>query len=150
VETENRRQLSGSALAAAFVALFLWTVFTGFMVLKSDDKTTSEIHWTRLAWLFSSVEAVAFGAGGAVFGSSIQRERAEKAEQQAEGNKDEATKGRALAESLKAEAPAVSASEQQTPLRGLTPADPEAAARSVIERHARLARTLFPDQRGAN
>ena len=73
------------------------------LVVELDAEET---RWTRLAWVFASVEAIAFGAAGALFGSSIQRQRAERAEEEAAEHRGAAANGRALAELIKADAPA--------------------------------------------
>jgi hypothetical protein len=136
IEPEPRptRRLAGAALIAALLALVAFAVFTAYMIGKADDE--NEVTWTRLAWLFSSVEAIAFGAAGALFGASVQRERAENAEAEARQKGDEAARGRALAAAVKAEAPAGAT-------RG--GGEPRAEDASVAARHARLARELFPD-----
>jgi hypothetical protein len=132
--------LRGWPLAAALAALLLWVAFVGIMIFGSG--TFGEIQWTRLAFLLASVEAVAFGAGGALWGTSIQRDRAEKAEASAEVNRQSASNGRALAAALVA--------DESTPVEaagGLSqPLGPGAPAGvAVAQRHARLARSLFPD-----
>jgi hypothetical protein len=128
------------ALIIACVVLAAFTAFVWYMITQHSD---AEIAWSRLAWLFSSVEAIAFGAAGAVFGSNIQRGRAEKAESAAERNADDAAKGRALAASIKADDPgkptAGSGLESLGPTRQTgTTAD------NLAARHAALARELFP------
>ena len=135
VEPKRRpsKPLGGVALIAALVALAAFAGFTAYMISQADGE--NEVTWTRLAWLFSSVEAIAFGAAGALFGASVQRERAENAEADAREKADEAARGRALAAAVKAEAPAA------TRGRG----EPEEETTSVAARHARLARELFPD-----
>ena len=60
-------------------------------------------RWTRLTWVFTPIEALALGAYGALFGSTIQRHRAEKAETAAAANARDAADVRALAGDLKAE-----------------------------------------------
>jgi hypothetical protein len=125
------------ALAVAIAVLAFFAAFTAFMISETD---TEELEWTRLAWIFSSVEAIAFGAAGALFGASVQRERAEKAEAQAENASEDAASGRALAAALKAEAPAGEGETYTT--RGLGDGGDSA---STAERHANLARQLFPD-----
>lgn len=128
------RRPTGVALIAALVALVTFAAFTAYMIAQADGE--NEVTWTRLAWLFSSVEAIAFGAAGALFGASVQRERAENAEADAREKTDEAARGRALAAAVKAEAPAATT-------RGRD--EPEVETTSVAARHARLARELFPD-----
>jgi hypothetical protein len=136
VEPEPRtsRRLAGVALIAAIVALVAFAAFTAYMITQADAE--NEITWTRLAWLFSSVEAIAFAAAGALFGASVQRERAEKAEEDARQNAEAAARGRALAAAVKAEAPAAATRAREAP---------EGEDASVAARHARLARELFPD-----
>jgi hypothetical protein len=86
------------------------------------------------------VEAVAFGAAGAIFGASVQRERAEKAEQRADSNSQAAANGTALATTLIAD-------EQATPeesnLESYVPGASHVTA-GLAARHAALARRLFP------
>ena len=130
-------RLSGAALVAAFVVLVAFAVFVVFLIRETN---AGEVRWARLAWLFTSVEAIAFGAAGALFGSSIQRARAEKAEQAAQENAGDAAKGRALAETLKAEAPDA---QSAGGLESLGP-DQGREANAVAQRHAQLARRLFP------
>jgi hypothetical protein len=134
------RTLSGVPLVAAIIALVLWAAFIVVMIYGSGSY--AEIQWTRLAFLFASVEAVAFAAGGALWGASIQRERAEKAEAAAEANRQDAANGRALAAAVAADesAAADGAAGLDQPFGGQSP-----AASAVAERHARLARSLFPD-----
>lgn len=100
------------------------------------------MHWSRPAWVFASVEAIAFGAAGALFGSSIQKDRAEKAEANARDNAHGAANGRALAEMIKAEDPG--APSGQTALESLGAGTPRDAVASVAARHAEAAGKLFP------
>ena len=72
------------------------------MIVQAD--TDSEVTWARLAWLFSSVEAIAFAAAGALFGAARPPRAAEKAESEARKLAGDAARGRALAATLKAEA----------------------------------------------
>ncbi len=99
-ETPARR--SGLALGVALVVLVAFGAFVWYMIgrVEADDVT-----WARLGWLFGSVEAIAFGAAGVLFGSSVQRDRAEKAEKVAEAHRGDAIKGRVLADRVKAGEP---------------------------------------------
>lgn len=133
-ETPATTKLSPLAAGIAVVVLVSFGVFVAFMVV---NRNASEVAWTRMAWLFASVEAIAFGAAGAIFGSAIQRQRAETAEQEARRNADEAARGRALAETLKADEPATGG-EAGLERLGKREEDQTAA------RHAALARRLFP------
>jgi len=61
------------------------------------SSNSSDTQWTRLAYVFGSVEAIAFAAAGALFGVTVQRDRVEKAEQKADKNAQDAANGKALA-----------------------------------------------------
>ena len=123
-------------MIAALFALAALAGFTVYMIVQAD--TDSEVTWARLAWLFSSVEAIAFAAAGALFGARVHRERAEKAESEVRKLSGDAARGKALAAALKAEA----AVADENATRGLGGGDEEQSVRS---RHARLARELFPE-----
>lgn len=135
----ERPQLSRPAVLVAVLVLAGFAIFVVFLVARVDE---DEVEWSRLAWVFASVEAIAFGAAGALFGSSIQRERAEKAEAAARENADAAANGRALASAIKAEDPG--RAEGAAGLEALGPGAPRDAAAGVAARHAALARELFP------
>ena len=111
------------------------TAFGAFVVFMLTETGSSELRWARSAWLFASVEAIAFGAAGALFGSSIQRARAENAETDARRNANDAANGRALASVVLADG------DEQEGLETLGPAQERSAASS----HAAVARRLFPD-----
>jgi len=80
------------------------------------------------------------GAGGGVDPDLAALEDLEKAEQAAQENAGDAAKGRALAETLKAEAPDPQGAGG---LEALGP-DQGREASAVAQRHAELARRLFP------
>jgi len=136
---DNKTALSGAALVAAFVALVAFGVFVWFLITQTD---ADETRWTRLAWVFASVEAIAFGAAGALFGSSIQRQQTVRAEERAEENAEGAVNGRALAASLIADQPGTPAGDSQ--LETLGPGQARDGAAVVATRHAALAKKLFP------
>ena len=108
-------------------------VFVAIMISQTDAKETT---WTRLAWLFASVEAIAFGAAGALFGSTIQRQRAEQAEEAAATNAEDPAKGKALAATLKADAGGSGADGTSYGLG-------DDGDDGIAARHARLAEELF-------
>jgi len=137
-EVKPAQTLRGPALVAALLALLLWALFVIVMIEKAS--TATEVFWSRLAFLFASVEAVAFAAGGAIWGASIQRERAEKAEASAAANQQDAARGRALATSLIAEA---KGGAEVVMAPGVQRMGGE--IEDVAKRHADLARSLFPD-----
>lgn len=136
---ENRTLLSGWGLVAALVSLLAFGALVWFMITQRD---VSETTWTRLAWLFASVEAIAFGAAGALFGSTIQRQQTDRAERRADRNAEDASNGRALATTLIADAPGTPAGD--VGLESLAQ-DARSAAATVAARHAEFARQLFPE-----
>lgn len=87
-------RLSGVPLVVAAVAIGIWIAFVVMMLLWSNSP---DLQWTRLTFVFSSVEAIAFAAAGALFGVTVQRERVKSAEERAEANAADAAGGRALA-----------------------------------------------------
>jgi hypothetical protein len=137
----DRPQLSRPAVVVAVLVLLAFAALVLFLIGQVEE---DEVAWTRLAWVFASVEAIAFGAAGALFGSSIQRERAEKAEEAAQENAQDAANGRALAEAIKAEGPQEAGGGGAGGLETLGPGPQRDAAASVAARHAELARRLFP------
>ncbi|MDQ6807294.1 MAG: hypothetical protein M3065_20595 [Actinomycetota bacterium] len=138
--TTSKPQPTKLALIAAAVALLIWVGFAIYLLIQSGAK---DVKWTRLAWVFSSVEAVAFAAAGLLFGTTVNRQRAERAEADADSTRTEAENGRVLATALKAEEPAVvheGGDDSEAP-RALGGDD---RAADIAARHARLARELFP------
>lgn len=130
---QSSSKLGGVGLVAAVIVLAAWFVFVLYLAFHSG---APEQQWARLTGVFSSIEAVAFGAAGALFGTSIQKqqiqdskERAEQAEQKATDHADAAAKGRALATAVKAHAVA------RTAITAARPVDDLAA----------MAERLFPD-----
>jgi hypothetical protein len=136
-ETPGAARLSGWALGAAVVVLVLFGALVGYLL---SELNAGEVRWSRLTWLFASVEAIAFGAAGALFGSSIQRSRAENAEARAREHVEDAAKGRALAATVIAD---TSGDQAGGDLERLGP-EQEATRAST---HADIARALFPDLR---
>ena len=124
--------------ATAILVIGLWAVAAVYLLTMTG---TSEVTWSRLAWVFSSIEAVAFGAAGLLFGVTINRQRAERAEARADANQKDAERGRSLAAALKAEEPDV-VHESAMILPGQS-RDMDQASQ-IAARHARLARQLFP------
>lgn len=145
VEHQNRPPhagLSGAPLAVAVVAVCTWIAFVLVMLLSSD---TPEMQWTRLTFVFSSVEAIAFAAAGALFGVSVQRDRIERAEQRADINAKDAANGRALAAITIADYDGTPGQDEGLPFPEESygvDGQPDHGAR---RRHADTARLLFPD-----
>jgi len=131
--------LSGVALVVAIIVLAAFGALAWFMITEVG---ADEVTWTRYAWLFASVEAIAFGAAGALFGSTIQRQQTERAEERAAANQDDAEKGRALATAIIADDPESDVGQRRLEVLGSGPAMDAAA--NVAASHAMLARDLFP------
>lgn len=132
----------------AIAVLVAFGIVFAFMLSQVDADDT---RWSRLTFLYGTVEAIVFAAAGALFGTQVQRERVVKAEDRAdaattkaEENVDAATKGKVLAKAAKAEAMTAAPEMAQfgfSPQPGVAP--PQEAA-SVV-RLAVLAEELFPE-----
>ena len=141
------RRLSGWSLVVAIAVLVAFGVMVAYLVGHAD---TDERTWTRLAWLLSSVEAIAFGAAGALFGASVQRDRAVAAEQRAAENQRDAVAGRTLADTIKAGA---SSGPRAPGGSGVSPPSGAKSAGDILggagarsqDPYLDLAQRLFPD-----
>jgi hypothetical protein len=133
--------LSRPALVAATAVLI---GFVGLVVVLLFQAGAEEQTWTRMAWLFSSVQAITLTAAGALFGASVQGDRADKAERRADGLEQEASNGRALAMHVLSDAPA-----EDGPGPGVESlGSDQRPADELARRHAFVARKLFPDLAG--
>ena len=143
-------KLTGPALWTAILALVVWV---GFSILMLFFVSKSETEWTRVAWVFGSIQSVAFAAAGAIFGTAVQQQNVSNAQQDAANAKKDADtqretaiKGRALATVLQAEGAAPAGGDNS----GLEAIGPDQArttesADVVRQRHAQLAESLFPE-----
>jgi hypothetical protein len=141
-------RLSGAVLWVAIFALAVWVAFS-IVLLFNVGKTETE--WTRIAWVFGSIQSVAFAAAGALFGTAVQQQNVSSAKQEAatakkdaDQQRDMAIKGRALAAVVQAEgitpsAGDTSGSERMGPGR----AGATESAEAVRQRHAQLSQSLF-------
>ena len=144
--TESPKQeLAGTALYVAVVVVIFWLGMLAWLAWRALIAT--DMQWSRLLALLSSLEAVTFGAAGALFGTQIQRQRvkdalgrAEKAEKDSDANKDAAIKGRALAAAVKSEVKQTKASTQSHETMSV-----EANRANPITTAQYLARDFFPD-----
>lgn len=82
----------------ALLSLVGFGVFIFYLAGMTDS--AMEIEWTRLVYLLTGVEAIAFAAAGFLFGKEVHRKQAEQAEKRA----DEASKTAASAKDEAAEA----------------------------------------------
>jgi len=131
-----RAGLSGVPMVVAVGAVLVWL---GFVIVLLTRTGTDSEQWTRLTFVFASVQALAFAAAGALFGVTVQSARVEKAERAAEENAEDAANGRALA--------AYTIADGETGEEALLESLPAAgAADTVRRRHAEVARRLFPGQ----
>jgi len=91
--------LAGVALVASVTVIVAWLGFLVWLLIEVDQ---SEVIWTRLLVVLGSVEAVAFAAAGALFGTSVQRQRVEEQRERADANESAALNGQKLAAAIKA------------------------------------------------
>lgn len=96
------------AVVIGFTALFIY--------LARLADTDNEVYWARLMYLFGSAEAIAFTAVGWLFGREVNRQRAERAETQAQD---------ATASAAEATQQAVSSKERGESLATLVKLQPE-------------------------
>jgi hypothetical protein len=82
--TSASPKLTGAALWTAIFAVVVWVGFSIFLIARAG---TSETEWTRIAWVFGSIQAIAFAAAGALFGTAVQQQNVSAARQQAESAK---------------------------------------------------------------
>src|SRR5688500_10048253 len=121
--TERKGQNStipGSVIAASIGCLVLFAVIVA--VLLDASEMASERTWSRMVYVYGGVEAVVFGAAGALFGTSIQRGQTRAAEQRATDAKADARTAGEAANAAEASATAGRA------LRAAVDVEAEAAA----------------------
>jgi hypothetical protein len=104
--TRSGTSLAGAALAVAVAVIAVWL---GLLIWLLVEVGASEVAWTRLLVVLGSVEAVAFAAAGALFGTTVQRHRVEDqrvradvAESRADAYQSAAINGHKLAAAVKA------------------------------------------------
>ncbi len=145
--TEAKRgPLTGIAMIAAVAVLIVWLGMLWWLILHTD---AAEVTWARWLTVLASLEAVAFAAAGAIFGTTVQRERvakaesrAAKAEDDAKGSAKEAANGRALAEAVKSRARAQPAPASAGGIERTSRSTGDAPQ---LDDLAQLAHRLFPD-----
>lgn len=146
--SSSSSKLSGPALWVAIFALAVWVAFS-IVLLFNIGK--NETEWTRIAWVFGSIQSVAFAAAGALFGTAVQQQNVSSAKQEAatakkdaDQQRDAAVKGRALAAVVQAEGATPAASDTSGVERmGPGRASATESAEAVRQRHAQLAQSLF-------
>jgi hypothetical protein len=134
--------LRGLPLGVALISCVAYLVFVGVMVVA---RGSTDVVWSRLVFLFGSLQALAFAAAGALWGTSVQQERVASAERRAAVSALDATRGRALAATMKAEAKIIVDRAGGT-YRGGAQAGPQPGDDiDTARRHAAIAAELFPD-----
>jgi hypothetical protein len=123
----------------AVATLLGFAAFAGYMVSASGDGNAT--RWDHLVYVFGSVEAIAFAAAGALFGSQVQRQQTEQARDDAkqargdaDANKTGAANGLALAHAT------VAMHEHARSLR----APEESLQPPGLDQLAAMAQSLFP------
>src|SRR5262245_58138852 len=79
---KSEKPLHPMAVFAALLVMLAWLALLLRLVLIAGS--AEEKEWVRLFAVLSSLEAVAFGAAGALFGTTIQRQRVEEARSRAD------------------------------------------------------------------
>ncbi len=143
-------KLEGAALVVAIAILAAWLGMLGLLTYRTS---ATEVEWARMFAVLGSLEAVAFAAAGALFGTSIQRQRVAEARERAvvaEGRASEAERtaavktqaaanGKALASAVKAHAQVASSRE------GLERVSALGKQPTVPDELVNLANQLFPE-----
>jgi hypothetical protein len=78
--------------ALGLVVLAGYALMLRQLLKPAMDITVEEVQWSRLVYLFTGVESLAFAAGGFFFGREVNRGRAESAEARASAESDRATR----------------------------------------------------------
>lgn len=113
--------------AALWGAVIVLLAFGGLVVWMLGQRSTNDIAWSRLTYVYGSVEAIVFAAAGALFGTQVQRQSVKASDNQrerAEGRADQAeaeqkrlaidaTRGQALAASVRGMYTAASSQSRQ-------------------------------------
>lgn len=134
--------LTGIPLAMAVFAVLIWIAFVVVMLLSAGS---TDVVWTRMTFVFSSVEAIAFAAAGALFGVTVQRERVKSAEERAETNAKDAANGRALAAITIADAADPGEQLRGSGYQEESFGSSAPSSDNVRRRHAEAASRLFPE-----
>jgi hypothetical protein len=112
-EGKGESVLHGVSMGVAIAVIAAWLAMLVWLALHTP---ATEIVWARMLSVLSSIEAVAFAAAGALFGTTIQKkrvddakgradqaeERASRAEKDSAANLQNAANGKALATVIKA------------------------------------------------
>jgi hypothetical protein len=131
------------------LALLGFGWFIIYLTQQATDPKLDEVVWTRMTYLLTGVEAIAFAAAGYFFGKEVHRKQAESAESRADAASEQAsvaeerateaeTKGKTLRKAL-------AASMKQPKPRGDIEAFGSSDEEKDISYLVDLAEQLFPD-----
>ena|SRR5215469_3133439 len=112
---DDRSTISGTAhrmsMLTAVIAIALLVAYLVFIALQWKATAQNATSWSRHQELLDGLQALAFAAAGALFGTTVQRqvtnkaeERASSAETKAAQNERDAEKGRALQRAIEVRA----------------------------------------------
>jgi hypothetical protein len=85
------------------VAIVVLYIFWSLVKQMMGQTKAPELEWSRSAYLYAGVEAIAYAAAGFLFGREVHRQRAEQAEERAEVAQKQATEAteKAVEETVK-------------------------------------------------
>lgn len=103
-------------LVAPFVAIVILVGFIGSTIFMLLQSSLTDVQWSRDIYLFGGIEAIAFAAAGFLFGTQVQRQqvqaandRAQQANSRAQDATEHAMSATANAAATQAKADAVAA-----------------------------------------
>jgi hypothetical protein len=143
---------------AAVVAVLALFVFLVLVILMFLQRGGSETAWSRLVYLLTGVEAIAFAGAGWVFGKEVHRAEAQRAGEQVQAEQQRTSQAEADARQANAAAQAerlrgtrmaqaVETAHTQQPAR--RSGEQEVAANTgsgnALDSVADLARRLYPE-----
>lgn len=114
--TDKSAVRTGSALAtslkdllAPFVAIVIIVGFIASIIFMLVQTSVSDLQWARDVYLFGGIEAIAFAAAGFLFGTQVQRQQVQGADERAKQANDRAQQSDERAMSATADAAATNA-----------------------------------------
>lgn len=106
-------QIIGIVIIAEFLAVLTW-----ILIFEMD---ASKDYWTRLTFLFNSLQSVAFAVVGALFGTQVQKVGTEIEKQRADKAEQVVQPAKKLAMLVKDSSPDLTSVFANTQLRGVMP-----------------------------
>lgn len=141
-------------LVAIFLLWYFGTTLKRMFSLTSPT-TVNEIEWGRNVYLYSGLEALAYAAAGFLFGREVNRQRADRAEEDAARSQQVTNEAQSTAATSKANGQALAAGLRSLGSTGTfhsEAAGPEAVAVAVesrLDALRQMADELFPPERAA-